>query len=89
MLGKVLTKADQYLLDKVVTLVCDILGSDAVGAYLFGSAVLGGLAASERPRYTGRIEATDHATGEEAPDPESVEYLRSDDSARTIAQSRS
>lgn len=40
---EVLTKADQYLLDKVVTLVRDILGSDAVGAYLFGSAVLGGL----------------------------------------------
>lgn len=39
----VLSDADQYLLDQVVALVRDVLGSDAVGAYLFGSAVLGGL----------------------------------------------
>lgn len=35
--------ADEQQLDRVVTLVRDVLGPDAVGAYLFGSAVLGGL----------------------------------------------
>src|SRR6266508_3621501 len=35
--------ADEQQLDRVVTLVGDVLGTDAVGAYLFGSAVLGGL----------------------------------------------
>jgi len=39
----VLSSADQYLLDEVVTLVRNALGSDVIGAYLFGSAVLGGL----------------------------------------------
>lgn len=38
--------ADQEQLDRVVALVSDVLGPNAVGAYLFGSAVLGGL----RPR---------------------------------------
>jgi predicted nucleotidyltransferase len=38
-----LEDADQEQLDRVVTLVRDVLGPDAVGAYLFGSAVLGGL----------------------------------------------
>jgi predicted nucleotidyltransferase len=38
--------ADQEQLDRVVSLVRDVLGPHAVGAYLFGSAVLGGL----RPR---------------------------------------
>ena len=38
--------ADQEQLDRVVALVRDVLGPHAVGAYLFGSAVLGGL----RPR---------------------------------------
>src|SRR6266508_309546 len=35
--------ADERQLDRVLTLVGDVLGTDAVGAYLFGSAVLGGL----------------------------------------------
>src|SRR6266511_2299970 len=35
--------ADEQQLDRVLTLVGDVLGTDAVGAYLFGSAVLGGL----------------------------------------------
>ncbi len=34
---------DQQQLDRVLSLVRDVLGPDAVGAYLFGSAVLGGL----------------------------------------------
>lgn len=34
---------DQQQLDRVLSIVRDVLGSDAVGAYLFGSAVLGGL----------------------------------------------
>lgn len=34
---------DQEQLDRVLALVRDVLGPDAVGAYLFGSAVLGGL----------------------------------------------
>ena len=34
---------DEQQLNRVVTLVRDVLGVDAVGAYLFGSAVLGGL----------------------------------------------
>jgi predicted nucleotidyltransferase len=38
--------ADREQLDRVVALVRDVLGPVAVGAYLFGSAVLGGL----RPR---------------------------------------
>lgn len=38
-----LSNADQYLLDEVVKLVRNVLGSDVIGAYLFGSAVLGGL----------------------------------------------
>lgn len=36
---------DRRQLDRVVTLVRDVLGPDAVGAYLFGSAALGGLRA--------------------------------------------
>lgn len=36
---------DGHQLDRVVALVRDVLGHDAVGAYLFGSAVLGGLRA--------------------------------------------
>ena len=35
--------ADQQQLARVVALVRDVLGPNAVGAYLFGSAVLGGL----------------------------------------------
>ena len=35
--------ADQQQLGRVLDLVADVLGPDAVGAYLFGSAVLGGL----------------------------------------------
>lgn len=35
--------ADEQQLGRVVTLVRDVLGPEAVGAYLFGSAVLGGL----------------------------------------------
>lgn len=35
--------ADEQQLDRVRTLVRDVLGADVVGAYLFGSAVLGGL----------------------------------------------
>ncbi len=38
-----LADADRQQLDRVVALVRDVLGQDAVGAYLFGSAVLGGL----------------------------------------------
>ena len=38
--------ADQEQLDRVLALVSDVLGPVVVGAYLFGSAVLGGL----RPR---------------------------------------
>jgi predicted nucleotidyltransferase len=34
---------DKQQLDRVTTLVRDVLGPDVVGAYLFGSAVLGGL----------------------------------------------
>jgi predicted nucleotidyltransferase len=34
---------DQQQLDRLVTLVRKVLGPDALGAYLFGSAVLGGL----------------------------------------------
>jgi predicted nucleotidyltransferase len=34
---------DRQQLDRVVTLVRDVLGADAAGAYLFGSAVHGGL----------------------------------------------
>jgi len=34
---------DRQQLDRVLTLVRDVLGPDALGAYLFGSAVLGGL----------------------------------------------
>ena len=34
---------DREQLDRVVALVRDVLGRDALGAYLFGSAVLGGL----------------------------------------------
>jgi streptomycin 3"-adenylyltransferase len=37
---------DQQQVDRVLRVVRDVLGPDAVGAYLFGSAVLGGL----RPR---------------------------------------
>ena len=37
--------ADAAQLDRVVTLVRDVLGRDLVAAYLFGSAVLGGLRA--------------------------------------------
>lgn len=36
---------DKQQLDRVATLVRDVLGPDVVGAYLFGSAVLGGLRA--------------------------------------------
>jgi streptomycin 3"-adenylyltransferase len=39
----VLGGADKQQLDRVVTLVREVLGPDVVGAYLFGSAVLGGL----------------------------------------------
>ena len=35
--------ADRRQLDRVVGLVAEVLGPDVVGAYLFGSAVLGGL----------------------------------------------
>jgi predicted nucleotidyltransferase len=38
-----LQRGDEQQLDRVVTLVREVLGPDAVGAYLFGSAVLGGL----------------------------------------------
>jgi streptomycin 3"-adenylyltransferase len=34
---------DQQQVDRVVAIVLDVLGANAVGAYLFGSAVLGGL----------------------------------------------
>ena len=34
---------DKQQVDRVVAIVLDVLGHDAVGAYLFGSAVLGGL----------------------------------------------
>ena len=34
---------DEQQLDRVMALVREVLGPDAVGAYLFGSAVLGGL----------------------------------------------
>jgi len=40
---RVLGDEDQKQLDRVEGLVADVLGSDAVGAYLFGSSVLGGL----------------------------------------------
>ena len=39
----VLKDADQQQLTRVVTIVRDVLGSDAAAAYLFGSAILGGL----------------------------------------------
>jgi len=39
----ILYDADQQQLTRVATLVRDVLGSDAVAAYLFGSAALGGL----------------------------------------------
>jgi streptomycin 3"-adenylyltransferase len=42
----VLRDEDRQQLDRVSTLVLDVLGADVVGAYLFGSAALGGL----RPR---------------------------------------
>ena len=38
--------ADRRQLDRVVGLVAAVLGPDVVGAYLFGSAVLGGLQAA-------------------------------------------
>ena len=38
-----ISQADQQQLTRVVSLVRDLLGPDAVAAYLFGSAVLGGL----------------------------------------------
>jgi len=38
-----LSDADKEQLDHVLALVCEVLNSDAVGAYVFGSAVLGGL----------------------------------------------
>jgi CTP:molybdopterin cytidylyltransferase MocA/predicted nucleotidyltransferase len=38
-----LSDADRRQLDRVSSLVRDVLGADAVGAYLLGSAVLGGL----------------------------------------------
>jgi len=38
-----LRDADERQLERVAALVRDVLGPDAVGAYLFGSAVLGGL----------------------------------------------
>lgn len=38
-----LQNGDQQQLTRVVTLVRDVLGADAIAAYLFGSAVLGGL----------------------------------------------
>lgn len=41
-----LDEADRQQLDRVVSLVRSVLGSNVVGAYLFGSAVVGGL----RPR---------------------------------------
>ena len=41
----VMREADQQQLARVVALVRGVLGPDAVGAYLFGSAVLGGLQA--------------------------------------------
>ena len=37
--------ADRRQLDRVVGLVAEVLGPEVVGAYLFGSAVLGGLQA--------------------------------------------
>jgi predicted nucleotidyltransferase len=37
------TRGASPQLDRVVRLADDVLGSNAVGAYLFGSAVLGGL----------------------------------------------
>jgi predicted nucleotidyltransferase len=39
----VLNAADQQQIDRALTLVRDVLHSNAVAAYLFGSAVLGGL----------------------------------------------
>jgi predicted nucleotidyltransferase len=39
----VLAEEDRQQLDRVVALVRDVLGPELVGAYLFGSAVLGGL----------------------------------------------
>jgi streptomycin 3"-adenylyltransferase len=39
----VLSAADQKQLDRTLTLVKEVFGSDAVAAYLFGSAVFGGL----------------------------------------------
>jgi predicted nucleotidyltransferase len=39
----VIAGADRQQLDRVVILVQEVLGPDVVGAYLFGSAVLGGL----------------------------------------------
>jgi streptomycin 3"-adenylyltransferase len=41
--SQVLNAADQQQIDRTLTLVRVVLGSDAVGAYLFGSAVFGGL----------------------------------------------
>ena len=38
-----LSYMDKQQIDRTLTLVCERLGSDLVGAYLFGSAVLGGL----------------------------------------------
>ena len=38
-----LNAADQQQLDRVIALVREVLGSEAVAAYLFGSAVLGGV----------------------------------------------
>ena len=39
----VMREQDKQQLDRVVTLVREVFGPDVVGAYLFGSAVLGGL----------------------------------------------
>jgi len=43
LLTQALSDADQQQLDRVLALVCDVLGAEVVGAYLFGSATLGGL----------------------------------------------
>ena len=41
--SQVLNAPDQQQLDRAVALVRDVLDSDTVATYLFGSAVLGGL----------------------------------------------
>lgn len=57
-----LTTPDQQQLDRAVAIVQDVLGSELIGIYLFGSAVLGGLRpASDLDLFVAVRRATTHA----------------------------